>query len=149
MAALQRPWVVGNPAGLALQRLPQVLDEILRIFDPHRVADKAIGDAPLESLNRRDLRMRHGGRVLDQSFHAPQRDRKGRQPHPVHEAFAGNKAPVSSKLIMAPKPHFIYIAGSDLVPEVNKARHLKTAATHLAFFVTGALALYLLALHEL
>jgi hypothetical protein len=40
----------------------------------------------------------------------------------------------------------MYIAASDLVPEVNKPRDLRRGAAHLAFFLAGASALYLLAL---
>jgi len=44
--------------------------------------------------------------------------------------------------------NFIYIAASDLVPEVNKPRNLRHGAVHLGFFLAGALALYLLAVRE-
>jgi zinc and cadmium transporter len=44
--------------------------------------------------------------------------------------------------------NFIYIAASDLVPEVNRPRDLRHGALHLAFFLAGALALCLLAVRE-
>ncbi len=40
--------------------------------------------------------------------------------------------------------NFVYIAASDLVPEVNKPRNLRHGLEHLGFFLTGALLLYLL-----
>jgi len=42
--------------------------------------------------------------------------------------------------------NFLYIAASDLVPEVNKPRNLGHGAGHFLFFLAGATALYLLAL---
>jgi zinc and cadmium transporter len=41
--------------------------------------------------------------------------------------------------------NFIYIAASDLIPEVNRPRDLARGAVHLGFFLTGVLALRLLA----
>jgi zinc and cadmium transporter len=41
--------------------------------------------------------------------------------------------------------NFIYIAASDLVPEVNKQRDLRRSAIHFACFLAGAAVLYLLA----
>lgn len=42
--------------------------------------------------------------------------------------------------------NFIYIAASDLIPEVNKPRQVRHGAVHLGFFLAGVLMLYLLAL---
>jgi zinc and cadmium transporter len=41
--------------------------------------------------------------------------------------------------------NFVYIAASDLVPEVNRPRELRSGAVHLGCFLVGALSLYLLA----
>ncbi len=41
--------------------------------------------------------------------------------------------------------NFIYIAASDLVPEVNKQRDLERSAIHFGCFILGVVALYLLA----
>jgi len=40
----------------------------------------------------------------------------------------------------------IYIAASDLVPEVNKQRDLKRSALHFGCFLAGAAILYVLAM---
>jgi zinc and cadmium transporter len=58
--------------------------------------------------------------------------------------LASFKADVTFLLPLA-AGNFIYIAASDLVPEVNKPRDLRHGAVHLACFLGGALVLYLLA----
>lgn len=61
--------------------------------------------------------------------------------------LASFKADVTFLLPLA-AGNFIYIAASDLVPEVNKPRDLWHGAVHLACFLGGALVLYLLAVGE-
>jgi zinc and cadmium transporter len=61
--------------------------------------------------------------------------------------LASFKADVTFLLPLA-AGNFIYIAASDLVPEVNRPRDLRHGAAHLGFFLAGALILYLLAARE-
>jgi zinc transporter ZupT len=60
---------------------------------------------------------------------------------------AGAKLDVTFLLPLA-AGNFIYVAASDLIPEVNRPRDLRHGALHLAFFLAGALALHLLAVRE-
>lgn len=54
------------------QRLAQVVNQILRVFNPDRKTDQLWRNTARQALLQRDRRMRHGERLADQTLHAAQ-----------------------------------------------------------------------------
>lgn len=61
--------------GLLHQRLVQILDEVVRMFQADGEAQEVLWRGGPGALN--------GGPVLDQAFGPPEADRPGEQPHPT------------------------------------------------------------------
>ena len=64
------------PADQAVQRVPQVLEQVLDVLDADRQADQVVRHLQRGTGHRR---VRHRGRVLDQRLHATERLGQGEQ----------------------------------------------------------------------
>lgn len=57
--------------------------------------------------------------------------------------FSLNVEMLSGFLIAIAAGSFIYISGSDLIPEIHKEEHLRLSVTHLATFIVGILVMWI------
>jgi len=94
----------------AVQRLGQVVHQVLPVLDADREADEPVVDAELLARLRRDRGVRHDGRVLDEGLDAAEDSAQVKRRTDLSTVRAAGSPPRTTQVSMPPKPRICLAA---------------------------------------